>query len=60
MVEVPDMSVDRAILRDDLERRMKEVLGVKVTVLPVDRGALHSYTGVAETSKIKRLLDKRK
>jgi phenylacetate-CoA ligase len=60
MVEVPDASVDRAVLRDDLERRMKEVLGVKVIVQPVDRGALLPYTGVAETSKIKRLLDKRK
>jgi phenylacetate-CoA ligase len=60
MVEVPDMSVDRAVLRDDLEQRLKEVLGVKVAILPVDRGALHTYTGVAETSKIKRLLDKRK
>ena len=60
MVEVPDTSVDRTVVRDDLERRLKEVLGVKVTIKPVDRGALHSYTGVAETSKIKRLLDKRK
>ena len=36
------------------------MLGVKVAIKPVDRGALHPYTGVAETSKIKRLLDKRK
>jgi phenylacetate-CoA ligase len=60
MVEVPDPAVDRAALRDDLERRLKEVLGVKVVVRPMDRGALLPYTGVAETSKIKRLLDKRK
>jgi phenylacetate-CoA ligase len=60
MVEVPDPAVDRAALRDDLERRLKEVLGVKVVVRPMDRGALLPCTGVAETSKIKRLLDKRK
>ncbi len=60
MVEVLDAAVDRAAVRVDLERRLKEVLGVKVAIKTVDRGALLPYTGVAETSKIKRLLDKRK
>jgi len=59
MVEVPDAAVDRRAVRNELEQRLKEVLGVKVEVTPVDRGALDSHTGVSQTSKIKRLLDKR-
>jgi hypothetical protein len=35
------------------------VLGVKVQVTPVDKGALDQYTGTASTSKVKRLLDRR-
>jgi phenylacetate-CoA ligase len=60
MVEVANPAADRAALKDDLERRLKEVLGVKVTVQPSDPGALAAHTGVATTSKIKRLLDRRK
>jgi len=59
-VEVTDATADRAQLCTDLERRMKEVLGVKVNVTAVDRGALDSLTGTSQTSKIKRLLDRRK
>ncbi len=36
------------------------VLGLRVAVDPVERGALDAYTGTSQTSKIKRLLDKRK
>jgi phenylacetate-coenzyme A ligase PaaK-like adenylate-forming protein len=42
------------------ERRMKEVLGVRVAVELHDRGALDRYTGTSQTSKVKRLLDRRK
>jgi phenylacetate-CoA ligase len=60
MVEVADAQCDRAAFKADLETRLKEVLGVKVTVQPSDAHALAEHTGVAKTSKIKRLLDRRK
>jgi phenylacetate-CoA ligase len=60
MVEVADAKTDRARFKSELEARMKEVLGVKVTVEPSDPHSLAELTGVASTSKIKRLLDKRK
>ena len=51
--------VDRAALRLDMERRLKEVLGVKINVTPVGRGELDRYTGTSQSSKVKRLLDRR-
>ena len=59
LVEVTDPAADHAAVKTDLERRMKEVLGVRVTVTPADKGALDPYTGTSQTSKIKRLLDRR-
>lgn len=59
MVEVADAKTDRAVLKAQLETRLKEVLGVKVTVQTSDPGSLAQHTGVAQTSKIKRLLDRR-
>jgi phenylacetate-CoA ligase len=58
-VEVAGDAVDGAALKTDMERRMKEVLGVKVTVTPVARGSLDEHTGTSRTSKVKRLLDRR-
>jgi phenylacetate-CoA ligase len=58
-VEVPDEAVDRDQVRVDLERRMKEVLGVKVQVTPKGRGELDPYTMTSRSSKVKRLLDRR-
>jgi hypothetical protein len=46
-------------VRVDFERRLKEVLGVKVAVTPVGRGELDAYTGTSQSSKVKRLLDRR-
>jgi phenylacetate-CoA ligase len=60
MVEIAEPGLDRAALQQDLERRFREALGVKLTAQPVDRGALDNYTGLTQTSKIKRLIDKRK
>lgn len=60
MVEVAGAQVDRAALREDLERRLKEVLGVKVAVQPSEPRALAEHTGLAQTSKIRRLVDRRK
>jgi phenylacetate-coenzyme A ligase PaaK-like adenylate-forming protein len=51
--------VDRAQLRGDLERRFKEVLGVRLIIDVVERGATDEYTGTSRTSKIKRLIDRR-
>ncbi len=47
------------VFKLDLERRMKEVLGVKVQITPVAKGALDQYTGTSSTSKVKRLMDRR-
>jgi phenylacetate-CoA ligase len=59
-VEVPDPSVNRVQVREALERRMKEVLGVKVQITPVGKGELDKYTLTSQSSKVKRLLDRRK
>jgi phenylacetate-CoA ligase len=59
-VEVTDPAADRGAFRDDMERRMKEVLGVKVVVVPRGKGELDPHTGTSQTSKIKRVLDRRK
>jgi len=59
LVEVRDPAADRAHMQADLERRMKEVLGVKVRIELQDKGALDRYTGTSQTSKVKRLLDRR-
>ncbi|HVL58233.1 MAG TPA: AMP-binding protein [Burkholderiaceae bacterium] len=60
LVEVRDPAADRAAMQADLERRMKEVLGVRVGVELHERGALDRYTGTSQTSKVKRILDRRK
>jgi phenylacetate-CoA ligase len=59
MVEITDTACDRDAVRAELEQRLKEVLSVRVIVQPVDRGATDPYTGMSQTSKIKRLLDRR-
>jgi phenylacetate-CoA ligase len=43
-----------------LVTRLKEALGVTLTVQAVDRGALDELTGLSKTSKIRRLIDRRK
>jgi phenylacetate-CoA ligase len=60
MVEAADATADKSSLQQDLERRFREALGVKVAAQAVDRGALDQHTGLSQTSKIKRLIDKRK
>jgi phenylacetate-CoA ligase len=59
LIEVPDATVDRHELQRDFERRFKEVLGLRVIVQAVDRGGTDRYTGTSQSSKIKRLLDRR-
>ena len=58
-VEVTDDRVDRGPLQADLERRMKEVLSVKVKVTPVGKGELDTFTQTSKSSKVKRLMDRR-
>jgi phenylacetate-CoA ligase len=57
-IEVLD-GVDRAAFRADVERRLQEVLGGKVNVTPAGRGELDRYTGTSQSSKVRRLLDRR-
>jgi len=58
-IEVRDASVDRPAFQRDFEQRFKEVLGVRVVVQAVDRGATDRLTGTSTSSKIKRLIDRR-
>jgi phenylacetate-CoA ligase len=58
-IEVPDPDHDRAAVQRDFEQRFKEVLGVRVIVQAVDRGATDRHTGTSTSSKIKRLIDRR-
>jgi hypothetical protein len=38
---------------------LKEALGVRLEVQAVERGGLDHLTGLSQTSKIKRLIDRR-
>jgi hypothetical protein len=60
MVEVPELAAHGAAVKEDLERRLKEVVGLRTIVSPVGVRELDPHTGLSKTSKIKRLLDKRK
>jgi phenylacetate-CoA ligase len=60
MVEVPELAAHGAAVKADLERRLKEVIGLRTVVSPVGVHELDPHTGLSQTSKIKRLLDKRK
>jgi phenylacetate-CoA ligase len=59
MVEAQDNSVSKPALEGELALRLKESLGVKVRVQMVGGGELDHLTGLSQTSKIKRLIDKR-
>ena len=39
---------------------LKEALGVRLKVQAVERGGLDHLTGLSQTSKIKRLIDRRR
>jgi phenylacetate-CoA ligase len=60
MVEVPELAAHGAAVKENLERRLREVIGLRTIVTPVGAHALDPHTGLSQTSKIKRLLDKRK
>lgn len=58
-VEIVDEGANSSVVCSELEARMKETLGVKVKVTPVGKGELDRFTGTSQTSKIKRVLDRR-
>jgi phenylacetate-CoA ligase len=60
MVEVPELAAHGTVVKESLERRLKEVIGLRTIVSPVGVRQLDPQTGLSQSSKIKRLLDKRK
>lgn len=58
-VEAARPEIASSQLQDALRTRLKEALGVSVKVEAVQRGEVAKFTGLTETSKIKRLLDRR-
>jgi phenylacetate-CoA ligase len=59
MVETGDHSAPSNVVEHDLAERLKEALGVRLEVRTVARGGLDHLTGLSQTSKIKRLIDRR-
>jgi phenylacetate-CoA ligase len=60
MVETLDQSAPSDVLASELADRLKEALGVRLRVETAARGGLDHLTGLSSTSKIKRLIDKRR
>ncbi|MEA2946724.1 MAG: phenylacetate-CoA ligase [Alphaproteobacteria bacterium] len=60
MVELLDQDVAATDVATALAERLKEALGVRLEVEVVGRGGLDHLTGLSQTSKIKRLIDKRR
>ena len=59
LVEMLDPSVHASVVERELAERLKEALGVRLEVQAVERGGLDHLTGLSQTSKIKRLIDRR-
>jgi phenylacetate-CoA ligase len=59
LVEMLDDSAPKDRVSAELAERFKEALSVKVKVEAVSRGKLDQMTGLTQTSKIKRLIDRR-
>lgn len=59
LAEIADADASKTAIEVSLAARFKEALGVKLTVKAVDRGELDRLTGLSQTSKIKRLIDRR-
>lgn len=60
MVELIDASVSKPQFAETLSRRLHNSLGVLLKVAVVDKGELSELTGIAEVTKVRRLLDRRK
>ncbi len=59
MVEAASPSTDESRLAAELGQRLKEIIGLRVTVRVVAAGVLDELTGLNRTSKIQRLIDRR-
>jgi phenylacetate-CoA ligase len=60
MVETGDQGAPTGVVEHELADRLKEALGVRLEVQAVGRGGLDHLTGLSQTSKIKRLIDRRR
>ena len=60
LVETADGTTDGAALEKGLATRFRDSLGVKLVVKAVAKGETDPYTGLSKTSKIKRVIDRRK
>jgi phenylacetate-CoA ligase len=60
LVEMLDQGVPAHAVATALAERLKEALGVRLEVEAVERGGLDHLTGLSSTSKIRRLIDRRR
>lgn len=60
LVETAEDGAGRTGLETALATRFRESLGVKLLVKAVGKGETDPYTGLSKTSKIKRVVDRRK
>ncbi|MFM9969220.1 MAG: phenylacetate--CoA ligase family protein [Burkholderiales bacterium] len=58
-VEARSAEVDKLMLASQLATRLKETLGIAVSIEVVDPKALDALTGVSTTTKAKRVIDRR-
>lgn len=58
-VEVASAAVSKASLEKSIAVRLKEALGVTLPVTAVDPGGLDAMTGLSQSTKTRRLIDKR-
>jgi phenylacetate-coenzyme A ligase PaaK-like adenylate-forming protein len=59
LFETLDRGEPPQAIETELAERLKEALGVRLNVKAVERGGLDHLTGLSQTSKIKRLIDRR-
>ena len=59
LFETLDRNEPPQAIETELAERLKEALGVRLNVRAVERGGLDHLTGLSQTSKIKRLIDRR-
>jgi phenylacetate-CoA ligase len=60
MVEAAGTAPDGPALREELERLLKQRIGVQILVEVVDRDALRALTGHGERAKLRRFEDRRR
>lgn len=60
LAEMSNTGGDASIIEADLAARFREALSVKLVVKAVAPGETDDYTGLSKTSKIKRVVDRRK